>query len=140
MPRFKHKAFSAPGYNESAAPSVSPFGLAFDSRTATDLRTELGSWANRSFKLSAGNELDLSGRIGWAHDWQSSSQLSATFAALPTASFVVTGAMPAPDRLLLTDALGWRFRNDWSFLAKFDAEIAASAQTYRGLARLSHTW
>ena len=100
MPRFKHKAFSAPGYNESAAPSVSPFGLAFDSRTATDLRTEVGSWANRSFKLSDGNELDLSGRVGWAHDWQSSSQLSATFAALPTASFVVTGAMPAPDRLL----------------------------------------
>jgi len=132
--------FSAPGYNESAAPGVSPFGLVFDSRTATDFRTELGSWANTSFKLSDGNELDLSGRVGWVHDWQSASQLSATFAALPTASFLVTGAIPGADRLLLTDTVGWRFRNGWSFLAKFDAEIAASAQTYRGLARLSHTW
>ena len=134
------QGFSAPGYNESASPGVSPFGLAFASRTATDLRTEVGSWANRSFKFSDGNELDLSGRVGWAHDWQASPQLSATLAALPAASFVVTGAMPALDRLLVTDAVEWRWRNGWSFVAKFDAEMSGDARTYRGLARLSHAW
>jgi len=112
----------------------------FDPRTATAARSEIGSWADKSFDLSKGSQLDLRARMAWAHDRQSSSQLSATFAALPAANFVVNRAMPPSDRLLLTDAAEWRWRNGWSFLAKLDAELAGAARTYRGLARLSYAW
>ena len=134
------QAFTTPGYSESAASGVSPFGLVFGSRTATAARSEIGSWADKSFELSNGAEFNVRARVGWAHDWQTSSQLSATFAALPAASFVVTGAMLAPDRLLLTDAAEWRWQNGWSFLTRLDAELADAAQTYRGTARLSYSW
>lgn len=134
------QSFSTPAYSESAASGVSPFGLAFDSRIATAVRSEVGSWANESFRLSDESALDLSGRIGWAHDWQSTPQLAATFLDLPAASFVVNGATPAADLLLLTSAAQWRWRNGWSFLAKFDAELAGGSLTYQGLARLNYAW
>jgi hypothetical protein len=33
-------------------------------------------------------------RAAWAHDWQTSANLTATFIGLPTATFVVNGAPP----------------------------------------------
>jgi uncharacterized protein with beta-barrel porin domain len=134
------QSFSTPSYSESAASGASPFALAYSSRTATGVRGEIGGWADRAFTLASGAGLHLIGRIGWAHDWQNNPQLGATFLGPAAASFVVNGAVPPTNLLLLTNGAEWRLRSGWSFLAKFDGEFAGSSQTYSGTARLRHTW
>jgi outer membrane autotransporter protein len=134
------QGFSTPTYSESAALGVSPFGLTYGARTATDVRGELGGWADKAFALASGAGVRLVGRVGWAHNWQNNPQLGATFLGLPAASFVVNGALPPADLLLLTSGAEWRWRNGWSFLAKFDGEFAGGSQTYTGTAQLRHAW
>jgi outer membrane autotransporter protein len=134
------QSFSTPAYSESAASGVSPFALAYNAQTATGVRGEIGSWADKDFTLASGAGLHLIGRIGWAHDWRSNPQLDATFLGLPAASFVVNGAVPPTDLLLLTNGAEWRWREGWSFLAKFDGEFAGGSRTYIGTGRLRYAW
>ncbi len=134
------QTFRMPGYIEETTFSASPFGLAFDSRTATKVRTEIGSWADKIIDFQNGNKLDLWGRVGFARDWESAPQLAATFLSLPEANFLVNGARPGPNLMLLTSAAEWQGRNGWSFLVKLDGEAAGNALTYRGTARLRHEW
>ncbi len=134
------QAFTMPGYSESALSGVSPFALMVDSRTATAVRGEIGSRAERTFQLSNGTVFDLRGRVGWAHDWQDTSQLAASFVSLPAASFVVSGARPAADLLLLSNTAEWRWGKGWSLLAKLDGELGRSTVLYRGIVSLSHAW
>jgi outer membrane autotransporter protein len=132
--------FFTPGYSESAAAGVSPFALGFSARTATGVRGEIGGRAEKAFAIASGTEFHLMGRIGWAHDWQNNPQLGATFLSVPAASFVVNGAVPPTDLLLMSNGAEWRWRNGWSFLAKFDGELARGSQTYAGTARLRYAW
>jgi uncharacterized protein with beta-barrel porin domain len=134
------QTLAMPAYSESAAQGISPFGLAFESRTSTRIRTEVGSWVDKAFELDREGELELWGRIGWARDWQSTPQAAATFLDLPAASFIVSGAEPPHNSLVLTSAAQWRWHSGWSFLAKLDGELAEGAVTYRGTARLSYSW
>jgi uncharacterized protein with beta-barrel porin domain len=47
--------------------------------------------------------VSLFGRAAWAHDWQNTSQASATFLGLsPIAAFIVNGAKPAADLGVVT--------------------------------------
>jgi uncharacterized protein with beta-barrel porin domain len=135
------QSFSTPGYSESAASgAASPFALAYGARATTGVRGEIGGWADRAFVLASGTAFHQIGRIGWVHDWRNNPELSATFLGLPAATFVVSGAVPPADLLLLTGGTEWRWRNGWSFLAKFDGEFAGGSQTYAGTAQLRHTW
>jgi outer membrane autotransporter protein len=134
------QSLSTPAFSESATSGVSPFALAFGAGTATGVRSEIGSWANKTFTLAPGAAFDLIGRIGWAHDWLNHSQVDAAFMGLPAATFAVDGAAPAADLLLLTSAAEWRWRKGWSFLAKADAEMASGTRTYRGNAKLRYEW
>jgi uncharacterized protein with beta-barrel porin domain len=134
------QSFTAPAYSESAASGVSQFALAYSAQTATDVRGEIGGWADKTFTFASGGGVHWIGRIGWAHDWQNNPRLGATFLGLPAASFVVNGAVPPTDLLLLTNGAEWRWRTGWSFLAKFDGEVAGGSQTYRGTARLRYAW
>jgi uncharacterized protein with beta-barrel porin domain len=90
--------------------------------------------------MADGTALKLFGRLAWAHDWQSDPSLNAVFLGLPTASFVVNGAAPPRDLLLLTAGAEWRLRNGWSLLAKLDGEFADGSQTYAGTARAQYAW
>jgi uncharacterized protein with beta-barrel porin domain len=134
------QSFTAPGYNESATAGASPFALAYDARTATGVRGEIGTWTDTAFTSAGGTDFHLFGRMGWAHDWQTNPQLDATFLGLQDASFVVNGAIPPTDLFLLSIGAGWRWLSGWSFLAKFDSELSGSSQTYAGTARLRYTW
>lgn len=131
--------FTSPRYSESSAVG-SPFALEFDSLLASRVRTEVGSWANRTFGLSSGSKLDLWGRVGWAHDWQATPQASATFVDLPAANFVVSGAAPARDLLLWTGAAEWQWRSGWSLLTKLDGESASGLLAYRGTLQFRYAW
>jgi uncharacterized protein with beta-barrel porin domain len=80
------------------------------------------------------------GRLAWAHDWVTNPALTATFQALPGASFVVSGAAPRHDSALLTFGPEITWRNGWSLMAKFDGDFANGAQIYAGTGRLRYAW
>jgi uncharacterized protein with beta-barrel porin domain len=135
------QSFWAPAYGESGslgAPDAS--ALTYASQTATVLRSELGSRFDRIFPQPQGCSIDLFGRIGWAHDWQSNPNLTATFIGLPTATFVVNGAAAPSNLALVSAGAESRWRNGWTVLAKFAGEFASRSGTYTGTAIIKYSW
>jgi uncharacterized protein with beta-barrel porin domain len=134
------QAFEAPAYAESAANGATSFALNYNSQSATETRFELGAWADKTIALPGGDALKLFGRLAWAHDWQSNPSIEASFIGLPTASFVVDGARPAPDQALVSAGLEWRLAKDWTLTTKFDGEFGKGSQLYAGTARVAYSW
>ena len=135
------QAFRTPSYSETVASGSSSFALAYDARTITTTRTELGSWVDNSYALDRNNVLSLFGRAAWAHDWYSDPSVTATFLALPgSSSFTEFGAYPVHDSALLTAGAELFMRNGWSVMAKLDSELAQHSHTYIGTGRLRYTW
>ena len=135
------QAFRTPSYSEIAASGSSAFALAYDARTTTTTRTELGAWFDRTVALDNGAILALRTRAAWAHDHWSDPSITATFQSLPGSSFTVFGAAPAHDSLALASAgAEISFRNGISLAGRFDSELAQHSHTYIGTARLRYTW
>jgi uncharacterized protein with beta-barrel porin domain len=135
------QSFWSPGYNESGAlGAADPFAMTYNAQSATVVRSELGSRFDQIFGQADGGSVALFGRAAWAHDWQSNPNLTATFIGLPAASFVVNGAAPPKNLALVTAGAEWRSGNGWSFMAKFDSELAGSSQAYTGTARVKYAW
>jgi outer membrane autotransporter protein len=134
------QAFHTPSYNEIAASGLPTFALAYDARTTTTVRTELGSWVDKSYALDRDNVLSLFGRVAWAHDWYSDPSVTATFLSLPASSFIEFGAAPVHDSALLTAGAQLYMRNGWAVMAKLDTEFAQGSHTYIGTGRLRYTW
>jgi uncharacterized protein YhjY with autotransporter beta-barrel domain len=86
--------FRTPSYSEADLTSGG-FALGFNSRNATDTRSELGGRFDRLLLLNPEAALTLRTRVAWAHDWISDPSLAALFQTLPGASFIVNGATPA---------------------------------------------
>jgi outer membrane autotransporter protein len=86
--------FRTPSYSETDL-NAGGFALGFNSRNATDTRSELGGRFDRLLLLNPEAALTLRARVAWAHDWISDPSLAALFQTLPGASFIVNGATPA---------------------------------------------
>jgi uncharacterized protein with beta-barrel porin domain len=82
----------------------------------------------------------LRAKLAWAHDWVSNPALGASFESLPGTSFTVMGAPVPHDSALASAGAQLWFTPNWSFIAKFDGEFAASAQTYAGSGTLRYSW
>jgi outer membrane autotransporter protein len=134
------QSFSTPSYGETAAFGSALFGLSYASRTGSVVRAELGSWASANVALAGGATLNVFGRAGWAHDWQDTPQAAATFLTLPTASFIVAGAKPAPDLAVVTAGSELRLAGGVSVMAKFDGEFGQGTRSYAGTARVRYVW
>jgi len=133
------QGFRTPSYNETDV-TGGGFALSYNSRTATDTRSELGSRFDHVAATSSTSILTLRGRLAWAHDWVSDPTRTALFQALPGASFVVNGAAPAKDSALVSAGAELRFANNVALLAKFDGEFASGSQTYAGTGTVRYTW
>jgi outer membrane autotransporter protein len=116
------------------------FGLAYDARTGTDTRSELGARFDRPFLLNWNAVLALRAKVAWAHDWISDPSLMPTFEALPGASFIVNGATPAKNSALASAGAELRIANGMALLAKFDGEFASHSSTYAGTGTVRYTW
>jgi outer membrane autotransporter protein len=134
------QAFSSPAFSEFASAGSSTFGLSYDGETGTEVRGELGSWANTTLTLESGRPLNLFGRLAYAHDWQSNPSLTANFLTLPAASFVVAGTKPASDLALTTVGATLDLSHGWSLTGKFDGEFGRGSQSYAGTGRLTYNW
>jgi uncharacterized protein YhjY with autotransporter beta-barrel domain len=133
------QSFHTPFYAESDG-ITDGFGLVFPSRDATDTRSELGARFDRAFAVSPNAALALRGRLAWAHDWVSDPTLMPLFQALPGASFIVNGAVPAEDSALTSAGAELRFANGITVLAKFDGEFASHSSTYAGTGTICYSW
>ncbi len=85
------QSFRTPSYSETDV-NGGGFALAYNARTGTDTRSELGARFDRMVALNPTAALALRGRLAWAHDWVSDPTLAPLFQTLPGASFIVNGA------------------------------------------------
>jgi uncharacterized protein with beta-barrel porin domain len=84
--------------------------------------------------------LTLRSRLAWAHDWVSDPSLAAVFQALPGASFIVNGAVPAKDSALASAGAELKLANGVTLSGKFDGEFARSSSTYAGTGTVRVAW
>jgi uncharacterized protein with beta-barrel porin domain len=128
-----------PAYAESAMIGSNAFALSYGSNTATDTRSELGLRSDKSFVVGDAI-LTLRGRAAWAHDFNTDRAASATFQALPGASFVVNGAAPARDSALTTASAEMKFINGISLAATFEGEFSEVTRSYAGKGTVRYAW
>jgi autotransporter-associated beta strand protein len=133
------QSFRTPRYSESDT-NGGGFGLAFNGRTATDTRSELGARFDRLLAFNPTAVLALRSRLAWAHDWVSDPTLAAVFQTLPGASFIVNGATPAKNSALASAGAELRLANGVTLLGKFDGEFASHSSTYAGTGTLRYMW
>ena len=133
------QGFRTPSYSETDV-NGGGFALAYNARSATDTRSELGARFDRVVAFNPTALLALRGRLAWAHDWVSDPALAPVFQALPGASFIVNGAAPAKNSALASAGAELRFANGVSLLGKFDGEFAAHSSTYAGTGTVRYTW
>ena len=116
--------FRTPSYSETDV-NGGGFGLAYNGRTGTDTRSELGARFDRLLALNPNAVLTLRARLAWAHDWVSDPALAAAFQTLPGASFIVNGATPAKNSALASAGTELRLANGVTLIGKFDGEFAS---------------
>lgn len=134
------QSFRTPSYSEGAAFGSPIFALAYEARTITTIRSELGAWFDWSTRIDDGAALTLRTRAAWAHDQGSDPSINASFVALPGSRFTEFGAAPARDSVLASASAEISFSNRISLAGKFDSELANRSQTFIGTARLRYTW
>ncbi|WP_456638063.1 autotransporter outer membrane beta-barrel domain-containing protein [Bradyrhizobium sp. USDA 10063] len=131
--------FDLPAYTESVIFGTNAFALSYASKSVTAARSELGLRADKSFVLNDAM-LTLRGRAAWAHDFNPDRNISATFQALPGASFVVNGAAQAHDAALTTASAEVRWRNGWSAAATFEGEFSDVTRSFAGKGTVRYLW
>jgi uncharacterized protein with beta-barrel porin domain len=128
-----------PGYAETVVSGANTFALSYLTKNVTAPRTELGLRSDKSFAVNDAL-LTLRGRAAWAHDFNTDSAASATFQALPGASFVVNGAAAAHDAALTTASAEMKWPNGVSLAATFEGEFSAVTRSYAGKGVASYRW
>jgi uncharacterized protein with beta-barrel porin domain len=113
--------------------------LAYDAKSVTVGRSELGVRTDRSFVM-ADAILALRGRAAWAHDFNSDRTIAATFQTLPGTSFIVNGAAQAHDAALTTASVEIRWMNGWSATGTFEGEFSDVTRSYAGKDMLRYAW
>jgi len=84
--------------------------------------------------------LTLRGKLAWAHDRVRDPALNPAFQALPGASFIVNGALPAKDLALASAGAELRLADGVTLLGKLDGEFAGRSNTYAGTGTVRWTW
>jgi autotransporter-associated beta strand protein len=131
--------FDLPNYAETAIVGTDMFALAYNSKSVTDPRSELGLRTDKSFAVRDG-VLTLRGRAAWAHDFNPGRSISATFQTLPGAGFVVNGAALASDSALATASAEMKWLNGWTTAATFEGEFSSVTRSYAGKAVARYQW
>jgi uncharacterized protein with beta-barrel porin domain len=131
--------FDLPAYAESVLSGAGNFALAYNAKSVTDTRSELGIRTDKSWALTD-SILTLRGRVAWAHDYNPDRSIAATFQTLPGASFVVNGAAQAQDSALTTASAEFKWINGWSAAATFEGEFSEVTASYAGKGVVRYAW
>lgn len=128
-----------PSYSERVMSGTNTFALSYASKDVTNTRTELGLRTDKSFAMTDG-VLTLRGRAAWAHDFNPDRAASATFQALPGATFVVNGALQAANSALASASAEMNWINGWSIAGTFDGEFSNVSRSYTGKGAIRYRW
>ncbi len=131
--------FDLPAYAEQAIVGSNLFALAYNAKSVTDTRTEIGLRTDKSF-AQANGIVTLRGRVAWAHDFNPDHTVGATFQSLPGASFVVNGAAMAADSALVTGSVEKKWLSGWSAAGTFEGEFSKVTRSYAGKASVRYAW
>jgi T5SS/PEP-CTERM-associated repeat protein len=131
--------FDLPAYAEQAIIGANTFALAYNAKSVTDPRSELGIRSDKSWAVQDGI-FTLRGRLAWAHDFNPDRNIAATFQTLPGATFVVGGAAQAHDSALTTASAEMKWTNGWSAAATFEGEFSDVTRSYAGKGVVRYTW
>ncbi|OKO68877.1 hypothetical protein AC629_41825 [Bradyrhizobium sp. NAS80.1] len=131
--------FDLPAYAEQAIVGSNQFALAYNRKSITDTRSELGLRTDKAFGQADGI-LTLRGRLAWAHDYNPNRIIGATFQSLPGASFVVNGAAMSADSALVTASAEKKWLNGWSAAATFEGEFSDVTRSYAGKGVVRYAW
>jgi uncharacterized protein with beta-barrel porin domain len=136
------QSFHTPNYGETAVTGSNQFALNFAARNATAFRGELGVRTDKVVAVDNGGQVNLFGKIAYAHDEISNPAAVANFTALGlgAAPFTVFGARPSQNLALSSSGVEWRLANGISFMVKADSEWGNHSQTYSGTGRIRYTW
>ncbi len=132
-------SFNLPNYGEQALSGDNFFALSYQAKSTTAIRSELGSRFDRSFALDTAL-LTLRGRAAWAHDYDRDRAVSATFQALPGASFVVNAAKASSDSALLSASAELAWMTGFSISGTFEGEFSDSTRSYAGKGVVKYAW
>ncbi|MBR0831799.1 autotransporter domain-containing protein [Bradyrhizobium manausense] len=132
-------AFDLPAYAEHVIVGSNQFALAYNAKSVTDTRSELGLRTDKSFAAPDGI-VTLRGRVAWAHDFNPDRGIGATFQTLPGASFVVNGATMAADAALVTGAVEKKWLNGWSAAATLEGEFSNVTRSYAAKGLVRYAW
>jgi autotransporter-associated beta strand protein len=131
--------FDLPSYAESALSGAGTFALAYNARSVTDTRSELGIRTDKSFVVQGGI-FTLRSRFAWAHDYDPDRSIAATFQSLPGASFVVNGAAQAANSALTTASAEMKWTSGWSVAGTFEGEFSSVTNSYAGKGVVRYAW
>jgi autotransporter-associated beta strand protein len=131
--------FDLPAYAEQVIVGSNQFALAYNAKSVTDTRTELGLRTDKAFAQVDGI-VTLRGRLAWMHDFNPDRAVGATFQALPGASFVVNGAAMASDAALVTASVEKKWLSGWSAAGTFEGEFSNVTRSYAGKGVVRYAW
>jgi uncharacterized protein with beta-barrel porin domain len=130
--------FHTPAYAETDITGLG-YGLAYNASDSFDTRTELGARFDSPMTVG-GTPVILRARAAWAHDFVNNPAITATFQALPGASFTVNGASIPTDSALVSLGAEFFLAPRLSAVAKFESEFSQPSQSYAGNATLRYTF
>lgn len=131
--------FDTPAYSETVVSGRGDFALSYAARSTVAPRTEIGLRPDKAFALADG-VFTLRGRLAWAHDFNTERSAVASFQALPGSSFVVNGATPAPDSVLVAASAEMKWNDGWSVAASFDGELSSSSRSFGAKGVVRYRW
>ncbi len=134
-------ALFTPAYGETTVSGTPGSELSYGAQTTTDIRAEVGVWADRAFRLEDDSTIWLRGRAGYAHDWWNNNFLSANFLATPVSGgFTMVGITPPSNIGLVSLMSEIKYRNGVSFGIKLDGEFASGAYSLAATGTFRYSW
>ena len=133
------QSFRTPSYSETDI-TGGGFALAYNSRTGTDTRSELGARFDRVLALNPNAVLTLRARLAWAHDWVSDPTLARRVPGASGRELHRQRRGAGEESALASAGTELRLANGISLLAKFDGEFASRSSTYAGTGTVRYAW
>jgi outer membrane autotransporter protein len=107
----------------------------------TSIRTVLGANFGAAMPLSNARKLDVTIRLGWAHEHADTTRpMTASFAGAPAIPFTVYGAEPLRDGVVMGFGLDTKVADTISLYARYDGEISGRDDAHTVSAGLRMTW
>ena len=133
------QAIFSPAHGETTVAGASTYALDYAAQTVLTARTEIGARADWSKDFES-STLSVHARAAWAHTFATDRRLEASFQALPGSSFLVGGAKPAADAILLSLGGDVTMDTGLSLGLSLDSSLSLTAQSYAGSVHLGYSW